>query len=217
MTLFIALNRIREEQDPSLQFDFACREAVCGSCGILVNGKPALACRTLTPRLPDRITLFPMPGFPLIGDLSVDTGTWFAAMHTQVESWIHTNEAFDPLAQERPMSNQTAQEIYELERCIECGCCLAACTTRLANTRFLGPAGLLRVARFFIDPRDERTDAQYYEVLGNEDGIFGCVSLMACQDYCPKELPLQTQLAYLRRKMAGTGIRRSRRRTDRAR
>jgi fumarate reductase iron-sulfur subunit len=66
MTLFIALNQIREKQDPGLQFDFACRSAICGSCAMMVNGRPALACRTLTTDLPDKIHLYPLPvaGFP---------------------------------------------------------------------------------------------------------------------------------------------------------
>ena len=77
MSLFIALNRIREEQDPSLMFDFVCRAAVCGSCAMLINGRPDLACKTLTQDLPEKITLMPLPVFKLVGDLSVDTGTWF--------------------------------------------------------------------------------------------------------------------------------------------
>ena len=77
MTLYIALNRIREEHDAGLQFDFACRSAICGSCAMMVNGRPALACRTLTTDLPEKIQLYPLPVFKLIGDLSVDTGTWF--------------------------------------------------------------------------------------------------------------------------------------------
>jgi fumarate reductase iron-sulfur subunit len=65
MTLFIALNKIRETLDPGLQFDFACRSAICGSCGMLVNGRPALACRTLTSDLPEEITLYPLPAFKI--------------------------------------------------------------------------------------------------------------------------------------------------------
>src|SRR4030042_47589 len=74
MSLFIALNRIREEQDPSLQFDFCCRAGVCGSCAMLINGRPDLACHTKTKDLPEEITLLPLPVFRLIGDLWVDTG-----------------------------------------------------------------------------------------------------------------------------------------------
>ncbi len=84
MTLFIALSRIREEQDPSLQFDFCCRAGICGACAMMINGRPDLACKTLTKDLPEEITLMPLPVFKLIGDLSVDTGNWFRAMNEQV-------------------------------------------------------------------------------------------------------------------------------------
>ena len=76
MTLFIALMEIREKQDPSLQFDFVCRAGICGSCGMMINGRPTLACRTLTKDLGTEISLAPLPVFELIGDLSVDTGKW---------------------------------------------------------------------------------------------------------------------------------------------
>ena len=88
LTLFIALTQIREEQDPSLQFDFCCRAGICGSCAMVINGRPGLACKTLTRELPKEIILMPLPVFKLIGDLSVDTGTWFRAMNEKVGSWI---------------------------------------------------------------------------------------------------------------------------------
>ncbi len=109
-TLYLALNRIREEQDPSLQFDFACRSAVCGSCGMMVNGRPVLACRTLTADLPDTIRLHPLPVFELVGDLSVDTGHWFRAMAEQVESWVHARTPFDPAAPEERMDDELARD-----------------------------------------------------------------------------------------------------------
>ena len=159
MTLFTALTRIREELDPGLQFDFVCRSATCGSCAMLVNGRPRLACRTRTADLPKEITLFPLPYFRLVGDLSVDTGTWFREMGQRVQSWIHTDFAFDPEAEEERMSNADARAVYELDRCIECGICLAACQTGQARSDFLGAAGLVRLARFLVDPRDQRSDA----------------------------------------------------------
>ncbi|MEW6727044.1 MAG: fumarate reductase iron-sulfur subunit [Bacillota bacterium] len=210
MTLFVALNKIREEQDPSLMFDFVCRAAICGSCGMLVNGKPRLACKTLTKSLPDEITLLPLPVFKLVGDLSVDTGTWFREMSLKTEAWIHTRKEFDPAAQEERMDNETALKIYEAERCIECGCCIAGCLTANIRDDFLGAAGLNRIARFMVDPRDERSDWEYYEIVGNNEGAFGCVGLMACDDNCPQQLPLQMQLAYVRRRMAAIGLRRGR-------
>ncbi len=206
MTLFIALNRIREEQDPSLQFDFCCRAGICGSCGMVINGRPGLACHTKIKDLPADITLLPLPVYQLVGDLSVDTGSWFREMYDTTESWIHTKKVFDPAAPEERMENDVAEAIYELDRCVECGCCVAACGTARLRPDFLGAAGLNRVGRFLIDPRDERTEQDYYEIIGNDMGIFGCMGLLACEDVCPKHMPLQDQLGFLRRKMGITAL-----------
>ena len=203
MTLYIALNRIREEQDPSLQFDFACRSAICGSCGMLVNGRPRLACNTLTRDLGETIRLEPLPVFKLIGDLSVDTGTWFRGMAEQVGGWIEEKAPFQAHAEEERMDADLAQAIYEGERCIECGCCIAGCGVANVNPDFVGAAGLNRIARFMRDPRDARSEDDWFEVVSDENGVFGCIGLMGCHDVCPKELPLLEQYAYLRRKMLG--------------
>ncbi|MBU4525358.1 MAG: fumarate reductase iron-sulfur subunit [Desulfomicrobium sp.] len=206
MTLFIALNRLREEQDPGLIFDFCCRAGICGACAMVINGRPGLACQTKTKDLPEIITLLPLPVFKLIGDLSVDTGIWFREMYQKTESWIHTTKEFDSAKEEERMDNAVAEEIYELERCVECGCCIAACGTARLREDFMGAAALNRIARFVIDPRDQRTDNQYFDIIGNDYGIFGCMGLLACEDVCPKKLPLQNQLGFLRRKMGITAI-----------
>ncbi|MDH3536422.1 MAG: fumarate reductase iron-sulfur subunit [Gammaproteobacteria bacterium] len=203
MTLFIALNEIRETKAPDLQFDFVCRAGICGSCGMLINGRPGLACRTLTKDLEADIYLAPLPLFELIADLSVNTGKWMRGMSERLETWIHTDENEPDLnAFEARMEPQLAQQIYELERCIECGCCIAACGTARMREEFAGAVGLNKIARFRLDPRDARSDADYYELIGDENGVFGCMSLLGCEDICPKELPLSTQLAFMRRKMA---------------
>ncbi|WP_371379590.1 fumarate reductase iron-sulfur subunit [Thalassotalea aquiviva] len=204
MTLFMALNEIRDTLDPSLCFDFVCRAGICGSCAMLVNGKPMLACRTLTKDLPDLIHLAPLAGFKLIADLSVDTGTWMAQMAERIESWIHKTEHHnDALNQlETKMSQHTASTIYELERCIECGCCIAACGSAQMHADFIGAVGINQLARFYIDPRDEREEADYYQLLANDEGVFGCMSFLGCEDMCPKQLPLAQQIAYMRKKMA---------------
>lgn len=206
MTLFVVLNKLREEQDPTLKFDFVCRASICGSCGMLVNGTPTLACRTLTKDLPDVTTLLPLPVFKLLGDLSVDTGVWFRDMSIRTESWVHNDDPFDPTAQEEKMDNEVALKIYEAERCIECGCCISGCASANLNPKFIGAAGVNRVARFMVDPRDQRTNQEYFEVVGTDEGIFGCIGLMACDDNCPVGVPLRGQLAFVRRKMASIGF-----------
>ena len=204
MTLFIALNEIRENQDPSLQFDFVCRAGICGSCGMIINGRPGLACRTLTKDLPDNITLAPLPAFELIGDLSVNTGKWMRGMSEQLETWVHSQglENADIDSLEQTMEPELAEQLYELERCIECGCCIAACGTALMREDFIGAVGLNQITRFQLDPRDQRSDAQFYQLVGDDSGVFGCMTLLGCEDMCPKQLPLATQIAFLRRRMA---------------
>jgi fumarate reductase iron-sulfur subunit len=206
MTLFLALSEIRERQDPSLAFDFVCRAGICGSCGMLVNGRPRLACNTLTKDLPEDVTLLPLPGFELIADLSVDTGKWMRALSERLETWLHAKQAeIDLTRLEERMDPDLADRIYELDRCIECGCCVAACGTAQMRADFVGAVGLNKIARFSLDPRDARGDGDFYEVVGDDDGVFGCMTLLGCHDVCPKQLPLQTQIAFLRRRMARAG------------
>jgi fumarate reductase iron-sulfur subunit len=206
MTLFIALTEIRERQEPSLQFDFVCRAGICGSCAMLIDGRPGLACRTLTKNLGKAITLAPLPVFELIGDLSVNTGKWMRAMSERLQTWVHLKQKEVDLERlEARMDPDLADEIYELDRCIECGCCVAGCGTARMREDFVGAVGLNKIARFRLDPRDARTDDDFYEVIGDDNGVFGCMSLLGCHDVCPKQLPLATQLAFVRRKMAAQG------------
>src|SRR5829696_339790 len=148
MTLFIALNEIREKQDASLQFDFVCRAGICGSCAMVINGRPELACRTLTKSLGKDITLAPLPVFELIADLSVNTGKWMRAMSERLETWVHMKQKEVDLRKlEERMDPELAQKIYELDRCIECGCCVAGCGTARMREDFVGAVGLNKIAR----------------------------------------------------------------------
>jgi fumarate reductase iron-sulfur subunit len=207
MTLFIALSEIREKLDPSLQFDFVCRAGICGSCAMVVNGRPTLACRTLTRDVGPDITLAPLPVFELIGDLSVDTGKWMRGMSERLEAWLHAKRKDVDISRiEEPMDPDLAEKLNELDRCVECGCCVAACGTARMRPDFVGAVGLAKIARFRLDPRETRTDGDYYELIGDDAGVFGCMSLLACHDVCPKNLPLQTQIAFIRRKMVREGL-----------
>lgn len=207
ITLFLALSEIREKLDPSLHFDFVCRAGICGSCGMTINGRPGLACRTLTKTLEPEITLAPLPVFELIADLSVDTGKWTRHMSERLQTWVHMKEQEVDLRRlEERMEPELAEKIYELDRCIECGCCIAACGTIRMREDFVGAVGLNKLARFRLDPRDQRNDDDYFELIGDDHGVFGCMSLLGCHDMCPKNLPLATQIAFLRRKMLTVGL-----------
>ena len=206
MTVFIALNQLREKQDPSLQFDFVCRAGICGSCAMVINGMPTLACRTLTSKFADgNIKLMPLPGFELIGDLSVNTGKFMREIAERLKLWLHPKAGDDDIHRlEAPMSPEEAAKLYELERCVECGVCVSACATKQMRDTFVGAVGLMKIARFELDSRDARSAEDFYHVIGNQDGVFGCMTLLGCQDNCPKDLPHMQQIAYLRRKMAVT-------------
>jgi fumarate reductase iron-sulfur subunit len=174
---------------------------------MMINGRPGLACRTLTEQLPAETTLAPLPVFELIGDLSVNTGKWMRNMSERLATWVHMkSQEVDLRRIEEAMEPELAEQIYLLDRCIECGCCVAACGTARMREDFVGAVGLNRIARFRLDPRDTRGDAAYYELIGDDQGVFGCMSLLACHDLCPKDLPLQTQIAFLRRKMVVAGL-----------
>lgn len=161
MTLFIALTRIRETLDPGLNFDFVCRAGVCGSCAMVINGRPGLACRTLTAALPDDIRLFPLPGFELIADLSVNTGKWMRGMSERLQAWLHAERMPDVDVLESRMEPALAEAIYELDRCIECGCCIGGCGTVQMRPDFVGAVGMNKIARFRLDPRDTRGDTKF--------------------------------------------------------
>jgi len=145
--------------------------------------------------------------FELIGDLSVNTGKWMRAMSERLETWIHLKQAeIDVSRIEERMDPDLAEAIYELDRCIECGCCVSACGTARMREDFVGAVGINKIARFRLDQRDVRNDDDYYELIGDDSGVFGCMSLLGCHDVCPKDLPLQTQLAFVRRKMVAMGM-----------
>lgn len=114
---------------------------------------------------------------------------------------------FDPAAQEERMDNELATQIFELDRCIECGCCVAACGTARMREDFIGATAINRMARFYIDPRDNRTPADYYDLIGDDQGVFGCMGLLACDSVCPKQLPLHDQLGIMRRMVSMESVR----------
>ena len=101
------------------------------------------------------------------------------------------------------MEPDLAEKIYELDRCIECGCCVAACGTARMRDDFVGAVGPEQDRALQARPARQRAaTTTFYELIGDDDGVFGCMSLLACHDVCPKQLPLSTQIAFVRRKMA---------------
>ena len=145
---------------------------------------------------------------PLVGAQEAATKGLQAQMRELAERlklWLHPKANDISIHRlEEPMAPEEAARLYELERCVECGVCVSACATKQMRETFVGAVGMMKIARFELDSRDARTAEDFYHVIGNQDGVFGCMTLLGCQDNCPKDLPHMQQIAYLRRKMAMT-------------
>jgi succinate dehydrogenase / fumarate reductase iron-sulfur subunit len=183
--LLDALMRIKSSTDDSLSFRRSCREGVCGSDAMNINGKNGLACITNLRDLKEPIVLKPLPGLPVIRDLIVDMTQFFKQYHSISPFLI--NDA-PPPEKERLQSPQEREELDGLYECILCACCSTSCPSFWWNPdKFVGPAGLLQAYRFIADSRDQAT-SQRLDNLEDPYRLFRCHTIMNCVDVCPKGL-----------------------------
>lgn len=188
MMLLDALLRLKEK-DPSLSFRRSCREGVCGSDGLNMNGKNGLACITPISALGNgktKIVIRPLPGLPVIRDLVVDMGQFYA-QYEKIKPFLQ-NDGKRPPAREHLQSPEQREKLDGLYECILCACCSTSCPSFWWNPdKFIGPAGLLAAYRFLIDSRDTETDARL-DNLNDAFSVFRCHSIMNCVSVCPKGL-----------------------------
>ena len=180
------LERLKE-QDPSLSYRRSCREGVCGSDGINMNGLNGLACITPVSQVAKRgkLALRPLPGLPVIRDLVVDMSQFFDQFE-KVRPYLINDQP--PPAQERLQSPEERAELDGLYECILCGCCSTACPSFWWNPdKFVGPAGLLQAYRFLADSRDTAS-AERLRDLEDPFSVFRCRGIMNCVNVCPKGL-----------------------------
>lgn len=183
--LLDALMRIKQNDDDSLAFRRSCREGVCGSDAMNINGKNGLACITNLRDLEQPIVLRPLPGLPVVRDLIVDMTQFFKQYHS-IRPYL-INDA-PPPEKERLQSPEEREELDGLYECILCACCSTACPSFWWNPdKFVGPAGLLQAYRFLADSRDEAT-SERLDDLNDPYRLFRCRSIMNCVDVCPKGL-----------------------------
>jgi succinate dehydrogenase/fumarate reductase iron-sulfur protein len=195
-SLLSALLQIQDEQDPTLAFRCACRGLVCGSCGMVVNGQPTLACRTRLADLPTRrIVVEPLPGFEVIKDLVVDLEP-FWEKYEQIQPWLHAPA--DP--GNTRMSERQRERIDQFANCILCGLCYAACPAAAMNDEFTGPAALAKLYRFLADSREDRGPESLAAQNSNK-GAWGCRMATRCVDVCPKNVRPLDGITGVRRKL----------------
>ena len=191
---------LAKEQEPSLSFRRSCREGVCGSDGMNINGKNGLACVTpLSEALKrDKLTLRPMPGLPVIRDLIVDMKQFFDQLE-KVQPYLITKGGVPE--KERTQSPEEREELDGLYECILCGCCTTSCPSFWWNPdKFLGPAALLQSWRFIADSRDDATDERL-DALEDAFSLYRCHGIMNCVSVCPKGLNPTEAISNIRSKL----------------
>lgn len=206
LNIIICLTDIREnpinkqgKKTTPVAFEQACLEEVCGSCTMLINGKPRQACSTLVDDLlkenPNYITLAPLTKFPLVRDLVVDRSKIFDNFK-KVKGWVPVDGTFF-IGRGPRMSPNDQQIAYDLARCIACGCCMESCPQFNESTDFIGPASINQVRLFNMHPIGKMHKHERLEALLKKGGITTCGNAQNCVRVCPKEIPLTTSIATL--------------------
>ena len=181
-----ALIKIKGEIDPTLTFRRSCREGICGSCSMNINGTNGLACTTAIDDVKGEVKITPLPHMDVIKDLVPDF-THFYAQYASIQPWLKSSSPA-PSGKERKQSPADRSNIDGLYECILCACCSTACPSYWWNAdRFLGPAILLQAYRWLIDSRDEAT-GERLDALEDPFRLYRCHTIMNCANVCPKGL-----------------------------
>jgi succinate dehydrogenase / fumarate reductase iron-sulfur subunit len=193
-----ALIKIKTEQDSGLTFRRSCREGVCGSCAMNIDGRNTLACTMAIDDIAGDVRVYPLPHMAVIKDLVTDF-THFFAQYEAIEPWLRT----DSPAPEREwrQSPEDRARLDGLYECILCACCSTACPSYWWNPeRFLGPAVLLQAYRWLADSRDEHTGDRLHE-LEDPFRLYRCHTIMNCTNTCPKGLNPAKAIAEIKKLM----------------
>ena len=181
-----ALIKIKNEVDSTLTFRRSCREGICGSCAVNINGVNTLACTRHCDDLKGDVTIRPLPHLPVIKDLVPDL-TNFYAQYAAVRPWLTTRTPAPP-DRERLQAKHDQEKIDRPSACILCACCSTSCPSYWWNSdRYLGPAALLAAYRWLIDSRDEST-GERLDALEDPFRLYRCHTIMNCTEACPKDL-----------------------------
>ncbi len=196
-----ALIKMKSEQDPSLTFRRSCREGICGSCSMNINGKNGLACTTAIEDCKGKeVQITPLPHMEVIKDLVPDF-THFYAQYSSIKPWLQTVTP-TPSGKERLQSPKDREKLDGLYECILCACCSTSCPSYWWNSdKFLGPAILLQAYRWLADSRDEYTGERLDE-LEDPFRLYRCHTIMNCANACPKGLNPAKAIAETKKLMA---------------
>ncbi|UCE32485.1 MAG: succinate dehydrogenase/fumarate reductase iron-sulfur subunit [Burkholderiales bacterium] len=187
MSVLQGLQYIKDQLDGSLTFRWSCRMAICGSCGKMINGIPALSCQSfLRDYYPGPLRVEPLTHFPIVKDLAIDQGDFLAKLQS-VKPWLIPGDPKPVSAGAYQQTPEQMDEYYQYSQCINCLLCYAACPQYGLNPKFTGPAALTLLHRYNADSRDGGTPERM-EVINAEDGVWGCTLVSYCSEVCPKQV-----------------------------
>ncbi len=190
----------KQSMDHSIAVRYSCRQATCGSCGMRINGKPALACFTKVSELnSDTITVEPMSNFPIIRDLAVKFERLFEN-HRRVQPYLESN--LPDTGREHLQNPEELEKFIQFANCIKCGLCNSACPTMATDTEFIGPQALAQAYRYVADSRDSSKDKRL-RIIDDSHGIWRCHFAGSCSQVCPKGVDPAMGIQLLRGYMLG--------------
>ena len=199
--------QVKDREDASIGIRCSCRAAICGSCGVRINGKSALACNT---RISDAarkvgsgnaIVVEPMGNMPVLKDLIVDMDAVHWKKIRRVTPWLLP--AGEPPEREYTVPAEAMIDVTQSMACIQCGVCVSACLSLEVDPEFVGPAALAKAYRFVGDPRDAQTEERLHDLAEDPHGIYDCTHCFACIEVCPKDVAPMSQIMRLRRRATG--------------
>jgi succinate dehydrogenase / fumarate reductase iron-sulfur subunit len=192
-----ALIKIKSEIDATLTFRRSCREGICGSCAMNIDGTNTLACTKAISDIPDKIRIYPLPHMPVIKDLVPDL-SHFYAQYASIQPWLKTTSQA-PKDSERLQSPEDRAKLDGVYECILCACCSTSCPSYWWNSdQYLGPASLLQAWRWLADSRDEANDERLNE-LEDPFKLYRCHTIMNCAKTCPKGLNPAKSIAEIKK------------------
>lgn len=192
------LNRIKWDQDGTLSYRMSCGHGICGSDGLKINGRCALACQKLVRDYQGaEVVLEPLPFFPVLKDLIVDMEDFLKRIE-RLRPYLVAGTA--PGEKERIQPPEEKKKLDAVIRCILCACCTAACPVMQENEKFIGPAALVWAFRFIFDSRDEIQNERLRQ-LDEPNGAWACVNHFECTRVCPKEIPVTKSINMIKREI----------------
>jgi succinate dehydrogenase / fumarate reductase iron-sulfur subunit len=195
--------QVKDREDGSLAIRCSCRAAICGSCGVRINGKSALACNTRISDAAERapngaVVVEPMGNMPVVKDLVVDMDAVHWKKVQRVVPWLLPEGP--PPEREYVVPPESMIDVTQAMACIHCGVCVSACLSLEVDPDFVGPAALAKAYRFVGDPRDGQTEERLRDLAEDPHGIYDCTHCFACVEVCPKDVAPMDQIMRLRRR-----------------